>query len=900
MALAGGSRFGPYEVVGPIAAGGMGEVYLARDTTLGREVALKVLPDSVARDPERVARFAREARTLAALNHPHIAQIHGFETSGDAPALIMEFVEGATLADRLVGGALPPQEAVAIARQIADALCAAHDQGIVHRDLKPANVKVRSDGTVKVLDFGLAKALGPDVRLRSGDEGSSAAAGSDASQSPTITSPAMLTSAGMILGTAAYMSPEQAKGRPADQQSDVWAFGCVLYEMLTGRRAFEGEDVADTMAAVLRGDPDWNALPTGLPSGVTIALRRSLARDRRDRLRHVGDIRILLDEFGPASATAPVTARTGFGRREAIAWALAAILLIATGAAVAMRERPSPAASVEPTVFSIEPPEGIELTGAGNQVSSVFSPDGHRIAFVAQQGGTQAIWLRDLSRLTVDRLAGSERAVLPFWSPDGRSIGFFADDRLRVIDTDTGAVRVVAESSGGGGAWSADGTIVFARGATGGLVRVPAAGGAVEPVTTVDPSDTTTSHRYPSFLPDGRRFVFSVQPRGEVRLGSLDSSETTLLFAADSQAQVVRPGQIFFVRQGTLYAQGFDLERGVTTGDAVTVERSVLSNAGAAYHAFSVSDTGHLAYRAGQIVQETQLTWTDRAGRVIGLAGKPDLYRNPALSPDDARLAVEVTNQAARTQDIWLLDLGLNVLSRLTVGEGNDVMPVWSPDGARILFASDRGTGRQAIFRKGANSAAAEELVLDLNPTSTVPYSWSPDGRLILHRLMNGVFFSTGILATAGNAPPRLYAERDYVLTNAEVSPDGRFVAYTANDSGRFEVFVESFPEPGSRWPVSREGGGHPRWRPDGRELYYYAPDGSLMATPIQPGAASPVGVPTPLFRTRLAGGPTSTVGFTAQYDVTRDGRFLLNVPVADPPRPVIHVVLNWAAGRRP
>jgi hypothetical protein len=881
MALSSGTRIGPYEVVASIGAGGMGEVYRARDTSLGRDVALKVLPESVANDPDRLARFEREARTLAALNHPHIAQIHGFENSGGTQALVMEYVDGPTLAERIAHGALPVDDAIAIARQIAEGLEAAHGQGIVHRDLKPANIKVRPDGTVKVLDFGLAKAL-------DSAHGSGLTAQGSVASSPTITSPAM-TGLGVILGTAAYMSPEQAKGRPADQQSDIWAFGCVLYEMLTGHRPFQGEDVADTMAAVLRGEPDWGALPAGLPPGTRLVLRRTLARDRRERLRHIGDARLLLDDLG-AATVADVRPR----HREWLAWGLAALLLASlVGRGLVLRNAPE--AVPEVTRFTIQPGEGISLTGAGNQLSAVISPDGRKVVFVASQGGTQAMWIRDLSRSTVDRLAGTERAYYPFWSPDSRSIGFFADRGLKAVNISDGSVRTICPAAAGrGGTWNANGDIVFSGTVVGGLLRVPASGGTPVPATTADSSANSLSHRYPAFLPDGRRFTFLVIPLNQIWLGSLDSTETTMLLPADSQAPVVSDGQVFFVRQGTLFAQPFDLERAVTSGDPVVVQESVLADT-AGFHAFSVSENGHLAFRAGQLIQPTQLTWTDHGGRVVGLAGKPDLYRNPSLSADDSRLAVELTDHGRRQQDIWLFELGRNVLSRLTFDEGNEIMPVWSPDGSRIVFASDR-TGTPTLYQKAANSSSPEEVLLESRGQPTVPYSWSPDGQYILHRFMNGVFFNTGLLPLSGDRTPRLYAARNYQLANSVVSPDGRLVAYNANDSGRYEVFVESFPTPGARWQVSKDGGVHPRWRPDGREVYYYAPDENLMAAPIASQSTPPVGAAVPLFRARLLTGPTVSVGFLAQYDVTRDARFLLNVPVADPAPPVISVVLNWAA----
>ena len=456
-------------------------------------------------------------------------------------------------------------------------------------------------------------------------------------------------------------------------------------------------------------------------------------------------------------------------------------------------------------------------------------------------------------------------------------------------------MRPICDTDGGGGAWSRDGTIVFG-GSDGGLSRVPASGGRVEPLARLDRASKATSYRFPSFLPDGRRFLFSAYPLNQIWLGSLDSGETRALFAADSQAQFVEPGRIVFARQGTLFAQPFDAARAVMSGEAVPIEASVMSDANG-YHAFSLSESGQLAYRAGRLVETTQLTWVDRSGRVVGVAGQPGYYRNPALSRDDARVAVEVTDSSQRSQDIWLLELARNVLSRFTFDDGNDVMPVWSPDGATVVFGSDRRGGITTLYRKATDMASPETLLQKTPTERSVPYSWSPDGRFVLHRYLINNFYNTGVFPLKGDGTSYLYAERGYMLANATVSPDGRLLAYNANDSGRFEVFVESFPTPGARYQVSRDGGVHPRWSRDGREVFYYAPDGQLMAAPISSGSTPPVRAAVPLFRARLLNGPAVSVGFAAQYDVASDGRFLLNMTVADTAPPVIHVVLNWTAG---
>ena len=911
MPLSTGTRLGPYEITAQIGEGGMGEVYRATDTTLKRQVAIKILPMAVVDDADRLARFQREAEVLASLNHPHIAQIYGLqegpaarpegrERAGEAGphvrALVMELVEGPTLADRIAQGALPLDEALPIARQIAEALEAAHEQGIIHRDLKPANIKVREDGTVKVLDFGLAKlASQEDV----GRVARSGPAGAGLSQSPTITSPAMMTGAGMILGTAAYMSPEQARGKPVDKRADIWAFGCVLFEMLTGRRAFAGDDIADVMVAVLSKEPEWAALPAATPAGVRSALRRCLERERTRRLRDIGDAGILIDEVAiPQAAGAPALAR-GSRRLTYLTWSLAGAVL-ASLVALAVAYRPQPASDLRSVRFSVQPPEGISLLIATGQSSYVLSPDGRHLVFAGIREGNVSLWLRDLDSLEARPLPGAENATYPFWSPDSRTIGFFADGSLKTIDASGGPIRTLCATPGGGrgAAWSREGVIVFSSAQLQGLFSVPAAGGQPVQVTAAE-GVAQGSYRLPSFLPDGRRFVFTAFPGNEIRLGSLDSTDSAKVLDAESQAQFVPQGYLLFVRQGTLLAQPFDAGSATPTGDAVPLVEQVFVD-GNSYALFSAADSGTLAFRSGGAAEETQLTWFDRSGAAVGAPGPPGRYRNPVLSPDRTRVAVEVVSDADRNRDIWLLELARGVMSRFTFDPRNDVNPVWAPDGSRIVFGSDREGGVFSLYQKPSSGAATEELFFTSTVENAVPYSWSPDGRFILHRYMNGGAFNTGVLPLEGDRKARLFLPVPFNQTMAQISPDGRWIAYHSNESGRFEVFVQTFPTPAGKWQVSKDGGYYPMWRGDGREIFYYAANGQLTAVPVTTGAALEVGSAVPLFRADMLNGPSTAVGFRAQYDVTPDGqRFLLNVPVAEAQRPSITVVLNWAAPLR-
>jgi serine/threonine protein kinase len=894
LALSAGTRLGPYEVLSALGAGGMGEVYRARDSRLNRDVALKVLPEAFALDADRLARFKREAQVLASLNHPHIAAIYGFEDSGPVHALVLELVDGPTLADRLRQGAVPVDEALTIARQIADALQAAHDQNIIHRDLKPANIKLRPDGTVKVLDFGLAKALDPSSAMLA-----------DVSNSPTITSPAMMTGQGVILGTAAYMSPEQAKGRLADKRSDVWAFGCVLYEMLTGRRPFEGEDVSDTLASVLKSDPEWTAIPASVPATIRTLIRRCLEKDRKKRIADISTALFIMEE--PArNDTVPVPKRSG-GRAG---WIAAAALLAVSAALGGMLVVRHPA--VPQTLrFTSSPPEGWTLTVLSSRTSSTgttaslsVSPDGRRIAFLYNAAnGRSRLWVRSLDSLAPQELPGTDGAAGPFWSPDSRSLGFFADGKLKRIDVTGGAPLTLCESAEyRGGTWSQDGVIVFGTGATGPLQKVSASGGVPSPATVIAKEEN--GHGRPRFLPDGRHFFYSTYGVIKVYVGSLDSPERTLLLDAPGAMNVAySEGHLLFMRDDTLMAQPFDLGRLTLSGEPVPVARDVLRVGVPPVAIFSVSDTGMLAYAPETATDAgSQLTWVDRAGKTIESVGERAVYGDLELSPDGARLAVTIAQRTlSGTTDIWLLDLARGgVRTRLTSDGAHEWVPIWSPDGRQIVFDSDRKEG-SGLYRKSANGVGVEELLLRGTSGLTRSFSWSGDGRYLLYQRPRSEgragCCDQWILPLDGGKP-RAFLESPSNKFRSKFSPDGRWVVYESNESGaRSEIYVVPFPTPDSKVVVSVAGGSFPRWARNGKEIFYVDPDRRLMAAEVNgTGASFAVGAVRPLFTI-----DTQTIGRYG-YDVAVDGqRFIVNaVPDQSAGPDSVKVVTNWMAGLQP
>ncbi len=872
--LSAGTRLGPYEIVGPIGAGGMGEVYRARDTRLNREVAVKVLPDLFADDPERLARFTREAQALAALNHPNIATIHGFEEGAGVSALVMEVVEGDTLAERLRAGALPLPEATRIALQIADALEAAHEKGIVHRDLKPANIKITPDGRVKVLDFGLAKMLAPDAEPAS------------PMNSPTVMA---ATAGGSILGTAAYMSPEQARGKTVDKRTDVWAFGCVLYEMLTGLQVFGGDTITDIVAAVVKNEPEWTALPADTPPAIRRLLKRCLAKDARERLHDIGDARLDIAEAQSEPTQAPVVASPMSHTRSSRAWPIAAAVAALTAIALAW---PAVLHLRETAPDAPEMRLEIATPTTSDPFSFAVSPDGRRLVFVATGDGRPRLWLRALDTASAQLLAGTEEGSLPFWSPDGRSIGFFGGGKLRRLDLNGGPPQALADAAGGrGGTWGRDGVILFAPVAGGGIVRVPAAGGEAVPVTR--PTTGQANHHFPHFLPDGRQFLFFAQGTNErigVYLGALDGGEPVRLTAAESAPAFLPPDWVLWVRQGALVARRIDLPRRALTGEAVTLADPVGFDGALATGAFAVSAAGLVAYRAGG-TSRRQLTWVDRTGRVLGTIGAADdeALQYPELAPDGRRVAVDRTVKGNR--DVWVFDVSRGVPTRLTFDASQDMWPTWTPDGQTIVFRSTR-TGGGDFYQKPA-SGAGNERALFTSPDTKYPLEWSPDGRFLLYRSDDPKTGSDLWIFPRDGPTPKPFVQTPFVEAQGEFSPDGRWVTYCSNESGRMEIYVVPFPGPGGKWQVSTAGGQMPRWRRDGREVFYMSPDSKLMAAPIHAnGATLEVGIPVALFPMHLA--MVSLSSARQQYDVASDRRFLLNVLVEDTAPPPITLVLNW------
>jgi len=852
----------------------MGEVYRARDTKLNRDVAIKILLPAVANDPDRLTRFSREAQVLASLNHPNIAHIYGLEDAGDVRALVMELVEGPTLADRLTRGALPLDEGLPIAKQIAEALEAAHEQGIIHRDLKPANVKVRPDGTVKVLDFGLAKAMD-----------SAGASSMSAMMSPTISIHA--TQAGIILGTAAYMSPEQAAGKPVDRRADLWAFGVVLLEMLTGRQVFVGETVSHVVASVLKDAPDLTTLPPDTPAVIRRLLRRCLQKDRTQRLQSAGDARLDIEEAASEpSGTTPATAiRTVHRTRERIAWS-AALAAVVVAALVIVRLRD--AQRVQPSEMRVE----ITTPATSAPLDFALAPDGRSLVFVASAGGTQRLWFRPLDKADAQPLTGTDDATLPFWSPDSRSVAFFASGKLKKIDISGGLPQVLATAAiGRGGSWNADGTILFSPLAgIDPIMRIPATGGNPTPVTRAIPGHA--SHRFPQFLPDGRRFLFYVQSNPDVQgiyLASLDGGEAKRLTAADTDGLFLRPDRLLFVSQGRLVAQRLDLTRGEVLGSAETLADHVAQSA--FFHgAFSVSDDGRIAYRAGG--ERTQLVWYDRTGKLVAQAAPPDTQGllAPELSPDGNRVAVDRTVEANR--DVWLMDLIRNSLTRFTFDPSVDGFPVWSPDGKRIAFESTRH-GRYGLYVKPSSLVGAEVAIGD-SPNNRWPLDWSKDAQFLLYHEDDSKTGSDvwALPMTEGDRKAIAVANtRSWELT-AAFSPDGRWVAYDTNESGQFQIVVQPFPNPTGKWQISTDGGTAPRWARDGKEVYFVNAEGKLMAAPVRIAASSfDYDAPVPLFQTRIYNNV-----YKQQYAVAADGRFLINQVMEEASPTPITLLLNWKA----
>jgi len=873
-----GTNIGPYQVTAKLGAGGMGEVYRARDTNLNREVALKVLPESFAADADRVARFQREAQLLASLSHPNIAGIYGIQdstTDVSLRALVMELVEGEDLSTIVARGAIPWHDALPLARQIADALEAAHEAGIVHRDLKPQNIKVRADGTVKVLDFGLAKALDANA------SGATAAA----MNSPTMT--ARATQMGMILGTAAYMSPEQARGKAVDRRADIWAFGVVLYEMLTGRRAFQGDDVSITLANVLKEDVPWSALPTDLPSSIYRLLRRCLEKDPRQRLSAIGDARLELDDTSVASAVLhapPPVSR--------LPWIVAAVATLIALTSVGMTIFGARDRAVTAMWTAIPAPVQQFRRGAAPAVS----PNGQWVVFPAlDENGQDQLWLRALSEQTSKRLPGTEDAVSPFWSPDSLSLAFFKGGKLMTMPLQGGTPRALADASGTprGGSWNQDGLIVFVPAPGLGLYAVSASSGvAAEPLKAFVAAPGVLP-MYPSFLPDGKRFLYTTSSDDEswINVGSLADGTTTRIVKAYSRAEYA-DGYLLWGSQGALFAQPFDTETLSLSGERQRVVESLGSGVGhPVNYGFSVSADGAVLVAGNTpFLPLSRLTWFDRGGVETGTLGEAGHLFGFSVSPNWTMVALERFNPKTNSIDPWVtqVDTGFSTPLRASAEGALASAPTWSHDGTRLFHSSGYGTLRTTALSGGS----ADAWVIGAHwPTSA-----APDGSVVLITQQNTPF-GNDLMAVSltGDHTPRPYIQTPFDESNARFSPDGAFVAYVSNEAGQPEVYLQSFPRLGVKRRVSITGGAFPAWNEDGSELYFARDESdgtrSLMVARIVGGVPSP---PQRVFGGMRGVWEGNRSGFGV-FD--RGRRFLASVLVPVEAPQVITVGHHWIAG---
>jgi Tol biopolymer transport system component len=890
MSLAPGTRLGPYEVVAPLGAGGMGEVYRARDAKLNRDVAIKVLPAQVAQDAERLARFKREAQVLASLNHPNVAAIYGLDEADGTLFLVLELVEGEDLSERLKRGAIPLDDAQEIAKQIAAGLEEAHEKGIVHRDLKPANVKLTADGKVKVLDFGLAKAYASDA---------SGSFSIDSGNSPTMTHAA--TMAGMILGTAAYMSPEQARAKGVDKRADIWAFGVVLYEMLTGTQLFHGETVSDTLAAVLTREFDVKTLPAATPAAIRQLLRRCLERNPKNRLHDIADARIALDEISRGEADEPSAAAPARARaRPAWLWPVVAVALLAVGVVAGRLAGPPSVDDGTPALsqFEIGAPEG-----AGFLRGIAFSPDGRKIAFVARGAdGRVALWVRSLDSVDARQLSETTGARFPFWARDSRRIGFFSPEGLKRTDITGGSPVVVVSTSTvenvRGATWGADDVIVYAPNFTGPLLQVSGTGGAAAPATRIPDSGEFGTNRFPSFLPDGLRFIFyasagtGTEP-GTLFLGRVGSLDAKRLGTAHSTAVYAPPGYLVYARSGSIVAHRFDDERDALVGEAVpivTATGSSLSVSG--LRSVGASSNGTLVYRNDKR-GENQVVWADRAGRELGAL--PDQgstwHYAPRLSPDGRFLAVSHLETRNGRGEIWIHDLKRNMASRLSLGAGDDYLATWVRRGSKeIVYNSARAKSPGDLYRIALDRPGEERLWLS-GETSQAPSASTPDGRrIVFDRTDAKGTVSIWIRDLDGNGEATRVSSASASESTADVSPDGRWIAFVSDVTRNSEVYIRRLDGSGGAIRISNDGGTQPLWRRDGRELFYVDSRGRLVAVPIVGSDPLQPGAPTPLFDAHLE---EST---DRQYDASDDGqRFLLNRSSTADSAPIT-VVLNWPA----
>ena len=890
MTLAVGTRLGRYEIRSKIGEGGMGEVYRARDAELGREVAVKVLPSSFSTDTDRLHRFQQEACAAGALNHPNILIVHDIGTTDGSPYVVSELLEGETLRKRIGGTPLGPRRAIDYASQIANGLAAAHEKGIIHRDLKPDNIFVTNDGRLKILDFGLAKL----TQL-------------DSQQSQTeVPTRRVDTDPGVVMGTVGYMSPEQLKGRVVDQRSDIFSFGAILYEMLSGRRAFHGESTAETMSAILREDPpELSNTNTNVSPALERLVNHCLEKNHEARFHSARDIAFALEtltDAGPSSGQTMIASALPRSRKtlKHLPWLVAGMLAVALAITLALLMFSSKHTTSSAVVrASIEQPENAYFLPRSQ---FAVSPDGSRLVFVARPpGGKQLLWVRPLGAATAQVLVGTDDALYPFWSPDSRSIGFFSQSKLKRIDASGGPVQTLCDAPNGrGGTWNREGVIVFAPDNYRPLYRVPASGGSAVAITKLDESKLQATHRWPWFLPDGRHFLYrsgttasiTQKENNGIYLGSLDSNEQKLVLAVDTMP-VYASGYLLFVRETTLMAQAFDLNTFQLTGEALPVTERVQVDFVLSRGVFSVSDTGVLVSQSGgSVLADRELIWYERDGKDPKVLGAPALYAQPDISPNEDRVASGIFDLNAGSPDIWIYDISRDVPLRLTFDPDFDASPIWSPDGSRVVWRSNR-KGRYDLYEKVSSGAGNDEVLLESEENKDAT-SWSSDGQFIAYtnasikgKTQNDIW----ILSMSGERKSVPFLQTEANETSAQFSPDGHWIAYVSDESGTNQVYIAPFPNPVGKWQVSRSGGAEPRWRGDGKEMFFLSPDNKLTAVTVNAsGSNLQIGNVETLFEIRPANPP----GY--HYDVTKNGkRFLVDSNRESTVQPLA-LVINWPA----
>ena len=871
MSLIPGTKLGPYEIVESAGSGGMGDVYRARDVRLDRDVAVKTIKGPF------TERFEREAKAISSLNHPNICTLHDVGQHDGSGYLVMEYIEGKPIA-----GPMPVEQAIAYGIQICDALHAAHRKGIVHRDLKPANILVTKQG-VKLLDFGLAKLTA------AGNSGVMSTHGSTPGDQATV---AALTGAHTVVGTPQYMAPEQIEGREIDARSDIFAFGCVLYELITGQRAFEGKTSSSVMAAILATKPrPIEELVPLTPPALERIVTRCLAKDPEDRWQTARDVASELQWVGQGGSQVGLPAVvTGRRRvREGLAWAACAVAaLVAAGFAVAWARRaPEPPRVVR---FALHLPPSVQ-----NASPPVVSPDGQHIAFAADAEGRRTIWIRSLDALDARSLAGTEGVLRPFWSPDSRFLAFVAGGKLKKVDIAGGSPQTIGDApNGADGSWSPEGVILLDGRTNDPLWRVPASGGVLQPVLLGEGKpEGALGAGWPEFLPDGRHFLYTqsdaTTPEMMLTVGSIDSPEIKPLFTTTTRVQYVEPGYLLYVRERTLVAQRFDAASQTLQGEPVPIGEDLAPGA-LGLASFSASRNGVLVYRGGELTA-TRLVWLDRSGRELSALDEPNDYRDASLSPDGTKVAYDITDTAGTGGDVWVRDVTRGVTSRFTFDTGQELVPQWAPDGRRLAY-SRRGNDGVNLFVRDASGTRDPEPLLEDKDEKYIS-DWSPDGRHVIYtaRSEDGTGWNILALPLQGDRTPVPLVKTQFAELWATISPDGRHIAYQSNESGRAQVYVQEFPEARNKWQVSTDGGTEPYWRRDGRELYYRA-GARLMALPVQTGTAFTAGSPVELFQTRFA-----TVTARGRYRPAPDGqRFLVLAPIARDEEQPASVVLNWTA----